>query len=197
MDENMRKSFRESKKEVDRVKKERIYKRDSDGRVIVNMTVEDDDDFLSVFSESSTPVISTEVAEFIENSTHSILPKEELTMRIYSNCIDAEEEKRYAEAIKEHYTEKYIAIERELRRNTLISIVLAVTGVLILSLAILLEFVANSLIWAEVIDIVAWVLLWEAVDISVFEMRSQRLKRMHYLACLSMKIEYYPAKNVE
>ncbi len=40
------------------------------------------------------------------------------------------------------------------------------------------------------IDIIAWVLLWEAVDIGVFETRSLRLKRRRFLAYLAMKVEY-------
>ncbi len=46
--------------------------RDEQGRIIINMTVKDDSEFLSRFSERSTPVISSEVAEFLENSTQGI-----------------------------------------------------------------------------------------------------------------------------
>ena len=46
----------------------RLRKRDSDGNIIIDMTVSNDDDFLSVYSTSHTPVISTDVAAFIENS---------------------------------------------------------------------------------------------------------------------------------
>ena len=46
------------------------YRRDGEGRIIVDMNVKDDTDFLSVFSANDTPVISSEVAEFLENSTH-------------------------------------------------------------------------------------------------------------------------------
>ena len=66
----------------------RRFQRDDENRVIINMTVKDDSNFLSVFSQSDTPVINTEVAEFIENSTNSVLPKEQLTLRIHSDCID-------------------------------------------------------------------------------------------------------------
>ena len=64
----------------------------SGGRV-VNMIVKDDTDFLSVFSESETPVISGEVAEFIENRTMTMPPKEQLTLKIHSDCIDENEKK--------------------------------------------------------------------------------------------------------
>ena len=166
------------------------YQRDNENRIIINMTVKDDRDFLSVFSQSDTPVISSEVAEFIENSTNSILPKEQLTLRIHSDCIDDTEKELYRESIKEYYSEKSIANARELKRNNIVSLIFFINGIIILAAQLLLEYRFNSVIWAEVIDIAAWVFLWEAVDIRVFGNRSLHLKNKRYLSYLSMKTEY-------
>lgn len=171
---------------------ERQYQRDSDNRIIIHMTVKDDTDFLSVFSENDTPVIREEVAEFIESRTESIPPFESLTLRIHSDCIDDQEKKEYKAAIKEYYTEKYFSNYRELKESKVISHLLLVAGIIVLALAILLQYKANSIIWSEVIDIVAWVLLWEAADISIFKNRSLKWKKKHYLSYISMKIEYLP-----
>ena len=161
----------------------------SGGRV-VNMIVKDDSDFLSVFSESETPVISSEVAEFIENRTMTMPPKEQFTLKIHSDCIDDDEKVLYRGAIKEYYSEKYLANKRELKRNNIIVLLLTIAGILALSLRIILEYVTKSLIWVEVIDIAAWVFLWEAVDISVFGNRALRFKNKHYLSYMSMNVEY-------
>ena len=166
------------------------HQRDSENRVIIDMTVKDDSDFLSVFSRSNTPVISTEVADFIENSTDTVLPGEQLTLRIHSDCIDDTEKELYKKSIRQYYSEKSIANMRELKRNNIIVFLLTVAGVIVLALALLLEQTTGSLIWSEVIDIAAWVFLWEAVDISAFGNRSLRLKKKRYLSYLSMKVEY-------
>ena len=168
----------------------RVFQRDGENRVIVNMTVKDDSDFLSVFSESDTPVISTEVADFIENSTSSIHPKEKLTLRIHSSCIDDAEKALYREAISEYYTEKYVAEKRELRRNNVISLLLMLAGILVLGYELFFDCRIGNLIWTEVIDIVAWVLLWEAADISILENRAIRVKCRRCLTYASMRIEY-------
>ena len=152
----MKESFRRKKKEIERKLSERNCEHGADGNAIVNMTVKDDSNFLSVFSSGQAPVISTEVADFIENNTHTIRSNEELTLRIYGNCIDEQEKVTYGSAIKEYYAEKYLANE-----------------------------------------IIAWVFLWEAVDIAVFENRSLRLKRLRYISYMSMKIEYYPLMTDE
>ncbi len=186
----MKKELKESKKEVNKQWSLRKRKRDSNNRIIIGMTVKDDENFLSAFSESETPVISSDVAEFIENSTHSILPKEQLTLRIRSNCIDDQEKVIYRNAIREYYTERYISVKQELQRKTIISLFLGIIGVIALVGALLIDYKSGNVVWAEVADIVAWVLLWEAVDISVFQNRELRVKRLRYLSFLSMNIEY-------
>lgn len=191
MKKQRRTQLKEIKREAKNQSSKRKYERDADGRVIIRMTVKDDTDFLSVFSAGDAPVISSEVAEFLEACTHSVLPKEPLTLKIHSDCIDDNEKEEYRQAIREHYTERYIANNRELKRNALIALLLALTGILILASAFLIEYRTGSAFWTEVVDIAAWVFLWEAVDISVFRSRELRIKRSRYLSFLSMNIEYY------
>lgn len=176
----------EIKKGLKAEKHSRQYKRDAEKHIIISMNVKDDDDFLSVFSQSSTPVINNNVAEFIENSTMNISPSEKLTLEICSNCIDDKEKADYKAAIKEYFTEKYIANQHEMKRNTIIAALLALTGFIILALAICVK----NVVWAELIDIIAWVFLWEAVDINFFRNKSLRLKQRRYLSYITMNIIY-------
>ena len=166
----------------------RSSKYDAEGHAIIDMTVKDDSDFLSVYSASDTPVISTEVAEFIENSTHSISPKTQLTLRIHSDCIDEQEQRDYPAGIRQYYTEKYMATKSEARFNLMAVLLLMLAGVI----ALILVFRIEHHIWSEVIDIAAWVFLWEAVDIGVFKNREINLKRKRYRSYITMKVEYTP-----
>lgn len=172
----------------------RRFEFDGEGRIVINMTVSDDSDFLSVFSAKSTPVISSGVADFLESSVSSLPPGAPLTLRIHGSCIDEREKELYRTAIGEYYAEKYSANEREFKRNNISVLLLAISGVLVLALNVFLGK-AQSLIGSEVIDIIAWVLLWEAVDLGVFAGRSLRLARKRFSALRSMKVEY-PAGDV-
>ena len=191
----MNRKFRERKKEADRQMKARKYKRDDGGRIIIQMNVKDDANFLSEFSESAMPVISTEVAEFIENETNAVPPNEDFTLQVYNDCIDDREEKVYSAAIKEYYMQKYIANEREIKRNRFAVLLLGIAGILVLAAELIFDYRVGNALWSSVIDIVAWVLLWEAVDIGVLEARVTAIKRKRFLAYLSMKTEYIPTKN--
>ena len=164
---------------------------DEEGRVIIPMTVKDDGDFLSVYSEGQTPVIASEVAEFIESRTETLPPKTPLALHIHSTCIDGEEKELYRRAIREYYEEKSVANDRRLLRNRLIATVLAVAGVGVLALAIALSEAEMNPVLAGVIDIVAWVLLWEATDVSLFRNHEARALRHRYRRYTEMKIEYF------
>lgn len=181
--------FKETKKSVKEEISKRKLKRDENGRALIEMTVKNDDDFLSPFSENETPVISQDVAEFIESSTNS-LPFDDLTIRIHSDCIDEEEKTVYQKAVKEYYLERYISNEKEIKRNYIIAVIMAFVGVLVLGVSIYLGMNDRMLV-AEVIDIFAWVFLWEAVDISILRNVALRIKRKRYLSYIGMKIEYY------
>lgn len=177
----------ETRKKTNEQFKKRKYKKDDEGRVIINMIVKDDSGFLSSFSENESPSISSEVAEFLENETKTMLPRQLLTLRIKSNCIDDNEKVMYVKAINEYYTKTYIVNEKEIKKNNIISIILFSIGLIILTFAIAFP----NVIWSEVLDITAWVFLWETVDIMVFKNRYQKMQRYRYLSFLSMSIEYY------
>ncbi|MBQ9692797.1 MAG: hypothetical protein IJV70_06535 [Clostridia bacterium] len=176
---------------MDRSLSERKLQRDEEKRAVINMTVKNDDGFLSQYSEDRTPMISEDVSTFIENSVSGLVPSESLTLRIHSDCIDDEEKAEYKNAIKEYYTKRYVSDKRELRRNTLIALLLAAAGIIALFAAIIVEIQTDSPIWTEVVDIIAWVLIWEAVDIMVFRNRELRVNCLRYLGFISMKVEYY------
>lgn len=181
-----RSTLRKWKREADARLADRCLLRDEQGRVILNMTVQDDSDFLSVFSESEAPVISTGVAEFIDNALRAVPPREPVVLRIRSSCIDEEEKPRYEAAIKEYYAERYLANAAELRRNRLLALLLLLVGVIVLAFAFRIE----HRIWAEVVDIAAWVLVWESVDVSLFRSHAARAAGVRCLALMNMEIQY-------
>ena len=88
--------------------------------------------------------------------------------------------------LKEYYSEKYIASKKELRFNLVATLMLAFSGIV----ALILAFLVDHSIWSEVIDIAAWVFLWEAVDIWFFKNREGRITRKRCLSYIDMRVEY-------
>lgn len=187
--------LRSNKKTAGMLSAHQPNERDENGRIIVNMNVGDDSNFLSMFSVTADPVISSEVAEFVEFSTRLLPPGADITLRVYSNCIDNQEKKIYAAAIKEFYQEQYIVTAKELSQNNVTAVLVALAGVLCLGLMFITERFWDNAIWIEVIDIVAWVFLWEAVDIRFFRNRKLNSDRLRYISFMNMNIEYLDGDN--
>ena len=165
--------------------------KDENGRIILDMTVRDDSDFLSPFSKSKEPTIASEVAEFLESRVDTLTPRDTAALHIHSSCIEKDEEKHYRRAIKAYYTEQYHANRRQLRRNSILAAILLALGILTLAVMIVIDALIESMIWTEVIDIAAWVFLWEAVDLHILEGHALRVRQRQILALLSMEVSFF------
>ncbi len=161
------------------------------GNHSIRMTVRDDGEFLSPYSETDTPVISSEVADFLDNSALAFHQSEGLTLDIYSDCIDEEEQKVYSRAIRNYYALRQVACERDLRRNTVVALIMTIVGVIALAFMAVLSHHGVKDIWVECVDIFAWVFLWEAVDQYFIERRGAKLRQKRNAAFMEMKVRFH------
>ena len=162
----------------------------------INMTVLDDSEFLSPYSEINTPVISGEVAEFLENGANAAHIKDNFELNVYSNSIDGDKQTRYEQAIRNYFALKLNAEQRELKRNSLVSLIFAIVGVVALAFMIICDQLLDmQAIWVECIDIFAWVFLWEAVDQFFIERRKIRFSRKRLKSLAEMPISFNPLSD--
>ena len=187
----MIRALKELKRQMDARAASDEVERDEEGRAIIGMTVLRDEDFLSDFS-AGKPVVSSEVAEFVEESAMAFLPKEPIRLKIYSDCIDEEEEKVYANALKEYYVRRYTESRRSLHRNRWIAAIMLLVGVVALAVVLTLSLLKRVEILVEVLDIFAWVFLWEAVDLFFLEGGVLRMKQRRFLRFIDAKVEFLP-----
>lgn len=154
------------------------------------LNVINDDNFLSPYSPTLKPIISNDVAEFIENWANEFHPNSELSLRIISNCIDDNEKKIYNEAIRNYFKLKLKELHRTLKMKRLIGIIFSIIGILVLAFMYICDRFAIKAIWIECINIFAWVFVWEAVDTLFIERRALLLKERRLLALIAMPIHY-------
>lgn len=190
----MIKELKEIKNELDKKGQEKLY-RDSDGRAIVDLTLRDDDGFLSPYSTDKNSVISAEISEFIEHSLKPIPTNERLRFNIHSDTITEEEKTEYTDAIRTYYTISYKSVHSEIKRLTKLALVMALVAVIALAIMIGLELSGLNAIFLTIIEIFAWVFMWEAVDVFFLQCTLLRFKEKRYLSIIDSKIEYFPIKN--
>ncbi len=188
----MIRTIRQLKKEMGARMRSEEIKRDEEGRVIVEMTVLNDDDFLSDYSFGRNPVISSGVSEFIDHSVMAFAPGEALRLNVYSDCIDGEEEKIYRGALKKYYEARYAKNVLERRRNLVIAGVMALIGICFLIATMLFSHRWGNPVLSEILDIFAWVFLWECADVLFLQRSVLSIECKRYLRLMDAKVEFFP-----
>ena len=156
----------------------------------LNLNITDDSDFLSPYSPSETPLVSSEVADFLENSARAFHPRAKVDLTITGRCIDESEKSVYGDAIRNYFSLKLAETERDIKRKGLMSLIFAIVGVVALVFMIIYESFVNNAVWTECVDIFAWVFLWEAVDQFFIERSGLLLKRKRFENFVNMSIEF-------
>ena len=143
---------------------------DEENRAILNIKISDDSNFLSPFYYDK-PIISDELGDFILKHRTILLWKDGVSIHLISNNISDDKKEIYPDAIRSYFEQLLISGKRRQKRNYVLSIILFLIGVLIFSLLFILDYlIGDSLgMWSEVIDVIAWVFIWESVDISIIE----------------------------
>ena len=140
----------------------------------IHISVDDISQVISPYSEDNRPVINNEFAEFLNNSVKDISIKQNITLEITSKNCDHE---TISSAIKSYYYNEFVDSQRKLKFNLFASLSTLIIGLLALALSLLQNVVSYSLL-AGVIDIFAWVFVWEAVDLFFF--RRAELKHLQH-----------------
>lgn len=156
----------------------------------LNLNITDDSDFLSPYSPSEKPLVSSDVADFLENSARAFHPRAKINLTITGRCIDESEKSVYGDAIRNYFSLKLAETERDIKRKGLMSLIFAIVGVVALVFMIIYESFVNNAVWTECVDIFAWVFLWEAVDQFFIERSGLLLKRKRFENFVNMSVEF-------
>ena len=146
-------------------------------RHTVRVSVQNGDDFLSPLSPDGAPVISEETASFLSNSVRHLRPDTALRFEIEEKGIDRTEREVYEKAIRNYYHGEFAEVMRELRRNAIVSAVMTAAAALIFALAVIFDRMGADTVLLNMIDVVAWVFMWEAADIFLLQRPTLKLRR--------------------
>ena len=186
MFEQLRK-FRKLSREI---RKTHFAEVDEEGRNLVRICVADDRDFLSPFSGDGIPLLSADTAEFLEDRLKNLRSDASLHLCLEGSCIDAEERKMYDSAIRNYYHLEFLETERELRKNSVQSTVMTVFAALLFALALVLDSYGVRAVLLNMLDVVAWVFMWEAADLFFFRRSDMRLRRLRAFHLIQSRISF-------
>lgn len=172
------KAFRALAEEIREKDRQAEKQADAAGaRHTVRVSVQSGDDFLSPLSPDGAPVISEETASFLSNSVRHLRPDTALRFEIEEKGIDRTEREVYEKAIRNYYHGEFAEVMRELRRNAIVSAVMTAAAALIFALAVIFDRMGADTVLLNMIDVVAWVFMWEAADIFLLQRPTLKLRR--------------------
>lgn len=165
-------------------------KTDDQGRDIIRLNVKDDSHFLSNYSDKN--MVNIEVAEYIDNSVKQKKLKNGLSIIISSGKINNEEKTVYSEAIRNHYRSRIVENNRKIKRYTITSIILLLIAFVTFIINFGLKVTVGGEILLELVDIIGWVFMWEAVDFFFFKRKEVKIENYKNLNIYSAEIIYKP-----
>lgn len=164
-------------------------KEQNNDKNIININIADTTNILSPFS-GEKPVISSELVEFLEYKLTPQIIKKGIHLVIHCKDIEQQEQILYKQAIKNYYEDLYFTKKREVKNKTIISLILLMIGIMVITITIALEMSGKDMIKTRIYDIMAWVFVWEAVDIFFFQRPKINFERRKCLKMLKATIEY-------
>lgn len=169
------------------------YETTESGDRLIRLHVNDVDYFLSPLSVDGVPCISDDTA-FLLNyylKNMSADSDEKLFFEITGNSLSPGEKELYTKAIKNYYREEFLDIQEQMKQNRKKSLLMTVLGILLIALRIAVPlFFSLRLDYFEPINVVAWVFLWEAVELLIFKRPKLREMQIRNLKILEANIQF-------
>ena len=162
--------------------KKSYYKHQDKG--LIDLGLEEIDDFYSPLSLKKNKKIDREVDDYICDSENYIPLNKEVEIDIYLDKEANEEEKEEAVlTYKKYYAEYLFELNSELSRYLWLALIFFVIGTAFVSLMFFLEASSSSSFLLLLAEITAWVLIWETIDITFFHgfeilVKKKRAKRL-------------------
>jgi hypothetical protein len=138
---------------------------------------------------SEKALLCNEVYDFIDDTYQYV--KKTLNLRLeltFPKDMSEEEKDRIIKIIRVHYAINYDKVRKDIKRIKLLSLLLLSIGVLMLLLFGLLEWYGFNFVLREIIDVFAWVFIWESCDLFVFTNTTNRFQALKNLRLFNCEI---------
>lgn len=138
-----------------------IYKNSDGDSSVIDVKIDSKEQLFSAYSYSGDK-LNPEFSEYIFDKAKRVPVKEDVKIKIHT--ADAIDSAEVDQAVKSHYRSAYIEGKKEVSRVILISIIMTLLGIIALTALILINHFTDNLYITSIVEIAAWVFIWEAVD---------------------------------
>lgn len=145
---------------------------------------------------SNKTMLSDDIFDFLEESFKLAKKTYDIHLvLIVPELMEDSEINKIKKLINFHYAVKHNEIKKELTRTKIIGLALLITGMITYCIFGLLEWFKINFIFREVIEIFAWVFIWESCDQFFFVTFVKRLEATRCLLLFEAKINIEKANS--
>lgn len=170
------------------------YNRQEKG--LIEIGLEDIDDFYSPYSLKSNKQIDKDVDDHITNVANYIPINKDIDLDIYLEKMpDSKTQKEAITTFRKSYAEYLLELNAEKKRLLILASILFLIGISFLTCLFVLNLSEKSLFVYSLVEIAAWVFVWEALDISCFHCHSINVKSKRAKKLLNADITFKTYKK--
>ncbi len=145
------------------------------------------DNLYDAFSKSS--LLNPDIYESVQETLSYVDKKKKVKFEFhFSEDISSEEKERVKKAFKAHYAQEVLRSKKQSFKNKILALVLLLVGAIFLIVDGILLALGNQFIFQNIIEIVAWVFIWEAANVFFFENASTRKEWVEYVLIFQSEI---------
>ena len=160
---------------------------DDDGRAMINVGAENYDDIFSPYCFKGGDTLSLELVEYLWDKQGAVPLDYDLTLNFNVKNADENKRKEIQQAVKENYENDVHAVDQKLHRLYVLSgWFLALGVVFMVAYLVLMNFL--PVMATYIIDLLAWVFIWEGVRALFLDTRNLKLDKLKSLRLAASKI---------
>ena len=166
-------------KEFDRElkRKGRTRHRNRPGKITVRISAEN----AAVFHNSRNTIMKSkfinECIEYINDEIRYTQPTLPLTVEVENKTNDMDITRVMKETIRDYVSGDIEESYHEFRKNSILAAALSLAGLAFLALIAFFTHFFSQFVFREFFVVIAWVLIWRAVELFFFENQSIRMKK--------------------
>ncbi len=164
-------------KEFDKTLRGKIHPRDRMAPVSVRLYIENDTLFYSSLNTIARTKFVNDWVDFLKEETRYSPPFAPLTVEVENKSDHAEITDTLKQIVQENVIGAIQESHRELNRNLILAAFLSIAGLLCLGFIALFSLFVDQFIFREFFVVIAWVLIWRAVELFFFDASSLRLQK--------------------
>lgn len=177
----------------ERIKIAQNFDHTEDGKAIIEVGAKNYDSIISPYCVKNYLTLNSDFADYIETNTKQVPLKDDLQLDIYLDSEPTKTQKiNITNALRVHFAEKIATQKAASKRNIFAALLLLLFGAAILVVCFLSQLYETNEIFTNLIDILAWVLVWDAFEKLIFERRKDTVEQVNNFRIMKARVIFRP-----